>query len=309
MKVLVTGGAGFIGSHTVDCLVRRGASVAAVDNLSTGSREFLRPDVQFYEMDIAHSGLEEVFLREKPDAVIHLAAEVSVPESVRDPVRNATVNILGTLRVLECSRRSGARKFVYASSCAVYGDPKQTPIPETHPLQPLSAYGISKMVPEFYLRVYQLAYSMSCVALRYANVYGPRQRIAGEGAVVPSFITRLFSDQSPVIYGDGTQTRDFVSVQDVAEANVRAVESGAEGVFNISSGVSTSIQALYEMLKSETGRDIPAEYRPARPGDILHSLLDPRMAMKALGWRPSRSLRQGLRETARFFPRKGTPDG
>lgn len=305
MKALVTGGAGFIGSHTVDRLLRRGASVAVVDNLSTGSRGFLQPDVRLYEMEIADPGLEEVFRRERPDAVIHLAAEVSVPASVRDPLGNAEANILGTLRVLECARRLGAGRFVYASSCAVYGDPGRSPTPESHPPRPLSAYGISKLVPEFYLAVYPQAHPMSCVALRYANVYGPRQRIAGEGAVVPSFIARLLLGQSPVIYGDGTQTRDFVSVQDVAEANVLALESGANGVFNIGSGVSTSIQSLYEMLKQETGRDLPAEHRPPRPGDVLHSLLDSGLAREGLGWRPSRSLRQGLRETVRFFRQNG----
>lgn len=301
MKVLITGGAGFIGSHVVDRFVRLGASVAVVDDLSTGSREFVHSKARFFEMNLADPGLARVFQEERPDVVIHHAAEVSVQASVQDPVGNAAANILGTLHVLECCRRSGVRKIVYASSCAVYGDPQQVLIPEDHPVQPLSAYGVSKLTPEFYLRVYHHAYQIQYVALRYANVYGPRQRIAGEGAVVPSFITRMLANQGPMIYGDGMQTRDFISVRDVAEANVRAVDADGCGVFNISSGLSTSIQSLYEQLKAEIGCDIPAEYLPPRPGDILHSRLDHRLAMRTLGWRPAYGLQQGLRETVAYY--------
>lgn len=301
MKVMVTGGAGFIGSHIVESLIQHGLSVVVIDDLSTGSRDFVHSDAAFYQTNIVDHELDKIFEHERPEALIHHAAQVSVQGSVNDPMFDAQTNILGTVHILECCRKYGVRKIIYASSCATYGNPELDLIPETHPIQPLSPYGISKATPELYLKLYHNLYSIQYVILRYANVYGPRQGISGEGAVVPSFISRLLQHQSPIIYGDGAQTRDFVYVKDVAAANLAALNTDVSDIMNIGSGSSVSISNLYERVTREIGSDLLPEYRAARPGDVRHSLLDSHRAAEQLAWRPVYSLEQGLKETVSYY--------
>ncbi|MHB1630299.1 MAG: NAD-dependent epimerase/dehydratase family protein [Bacilli bacterium] len=301
MKVLVTGGAGFIGSHVVDALLAQGISVVVVDDLSTGVREQVPSLATFYRIPLLDPKLEQIFAVEHPDAVIHQAAQVSVEASLRDPLFDAGNNILGTIRLLEHCRKHGVAKLVYASSCAVYGNPETDPIAEDHPVQPLSAYGVSKAAPELYLKLYHELYGMQYTVLRYANVYGPRQRSGGEGAVVPAFINRLLTNRPPIVHGDGLQRRDFVFVKDVAEANVAALSVTGSNVMNIGSNASVSILELLRLLQSEIGRDVLPVRGPSRPGDIRQSRLDGARAMEILKWKPLYDLEEGLRETVAFY--------
>ncbi|MDA8097304.1 MAG: NAD-dependent epimerase/dehydratase family protein [Clostridia bacterium] len=301
MRVLVTGGAGFIGSHIVDHLIGAGAAVVVVDNLSTGREENLHPRAQFYNIDITDPALSEVFAREQPEVAIHEAAQASVDISVTSPEADAETNILGTLNLLEAARTAGTRKVVYASSAAVYGEPTYLPIDEAHPVAPLSPYGASKFTPELYLAAYRRLYGLDYVALRYANVYGPRQDALGEGGVVAVFAGRLCRGEHLEIHGDGNQTRDFVHVEDVARANLKALESGTALVCNISTGEPTSVNELVCSFAAVTGREPAVSYGPAREGDIRHSRLDNLRARRYLDWTPVRDLKEGLEETLRFY--------
>ncbi|MBO8162295.1 MAG: NAD-dependent epimerase/dehydratase family protein [Brevibacillus sp.] len=304
MRVAVTGGAGFIGSHIVEMLLAEGAEVAVVDNFSTGIPEQVASSAQVIEIDVVSERLEQAFLQFRPEVVIHQAAQVDVPRSLADPLSDGMVNAMGTLNVLEAARRSGARKIVYASSCAVYGEPKQERISEDHPTLPISFYGASKWIGESYVQLYHRLYRLDYTILRYANVYGPRQGAKGEGGVVAAFIRRLMDGEAPVIYGDGSQTRDFVYVKDVAYANVLAVRKGSAQTVNISTGLATTIQSLSEQLKSLTGIRLPGEYRPSRPGDIMRSCLDPRRARQHLEWTATYTLEEGLEETVRHVQKR-----
>lgn len=231
MKVLVTGGAGFIGSHVVDCLIESGHETVVVDNLATGKASHVHPKAKLYVTDIRSKELKEIVETEKPRVVIHQAAQVSVKRSVDEPLWDAEINILGTLNLLECCRAANVEKLIYASSAAVYGDPVYVGVDERHLIQPLSLYGVSKYTPELYIKVYHHLYGLNYTILRYANVYGPRQDSEGEGGVVSIFIDKLLKGEQPIIYGDGEQTRDFVYVTDVAQANVMALTRGDGGVF------------------------------------------------------------------------------
>lgn len=301
MKAMVTGGAGFIGSHVVDALLEQGISVIVVDDLSTGLREQVSSLATFYRIPLLDPRLEQVFALEQPDAVIHQAAQVSVEASLRDPLFDAGNNILGTIRLLEHCRKHGVAKMVYASSCAVYGNPLTDPIAEEHPIQPLSAYGVSKATPELYLKLYHDLYGIRYTALRYANVYGPRQRTGGEGAVVPAFINRLLRNQPPVVHGDGLQQRDFVYVKDVAKANVAALSVASSNVLNIGSGSSLSILELLQLLQTEIGHDVLPVHGPFRSGDIRQSRLTGARAFEVLKWKPQYGFQEGLRETVAFY--------
>lgn len=298
MRVLVTGGAGFIGSHIVDALLAGGFRVCVLDNLSTGKLENLNPGVNFYHGDLRDKELlREIMERERPGVVIHQAAQASVPRSIKDPGCDAGVNVLGSINLLEACRQYGVRKVIYASSAAVYGNPKYLPLDEGHPAELLSPYGISKYTVEHYLKVYKSLYGLDFTVLRYANVYGPRQDAAGEGGVVAIFADRLLKGTQPEIYGDGEQTRDFVYVKDVAAANVAALDRAGGEVLNISTGVATSVNKLLAVMKEIAGSSAEARYCPERPGDIRHSYLDNSRAKRLLGWRPRFGLREGLRET------------
>lgn len=303
MKVLVTGGAGFIGSHIVDLLIENGYEVVIVDNLSTGKKEFINKKAIFYKKDITDDDLYEIFEKEKPDYVIHQAAQIDVQKSIDNPVFDAKVNVLGTVNLLECCRKSGVKKVIYASSAAVYGNPEYLPIDEKHKVNPISYYGISKHTAEHYFEVYSQLYGLKYTILRYANVYGIRQDPKGEGGVISIFIDKMLKSERPIIFGDGNQTRDFVYVKDVAKANLLALEKGDNEVVNISTNKPTSINELVEIMNKIMNISLEPIYTEPRKGDIVHSYLDNKKALDVLGWKPEYSLEDGLKETIEYYKR------
>jgi UDP-glucose 4-epimerase len=306
VRILVTGGAGFIGSHVVDAFVDAGHDVAVVDNLATGNRAWVHPGARLHAVDVRSARLAEVFERERPEIVAHLAAQGAVSRSVADPELDASVNVQGGLRLLQCCRRFGVKRVIYSSSGgAGYGDTETIPTPEEHPTQPASPYGVSKVAFELYLTAWGQIHGTRGISLRYANIYGPRQNPHGEAGVVAIFCHRLLQKQTPVINGDGEQTRDFVYVGDVAAANLRALERpDVTGPVNIGTGVQTSVNALYRRLAAVAGTDEPAGRAPARPGEQRRSCLDPALAERRLGWRAQVPLDEGLARTYEFFQRE-----
>jgi UDP-glucose 4-epimerase len=302
MRVLVTGGAGFIGSHVAEQLVSRGHEVAVVDDLSSGKRENVPEGAHFYEADI-RSGCKEVFEEFGPEALSHQAAQMDVRRSVREPDFDAEVNVLGTVRLLQGCVEYGVGQVIFASTGgAVYGEQQAFPAEEDHPQYPISPYGVSKLAGERYLHYYRVQHGLPYVALRYANVYGPRQDPHGEAGVVAIFCGNLAAGRTSTINGTGEQTRDYVYVGDVARANVLALESEAPpGAYNIGTGMETSVNRLYELLREASGRDLAPGHGPAKPGEQARSSVDPAKASGAMGWRPEVDLRAGLAETLRFF--------
>jgi len=302
MKVLVTGGAGFIGSHVVDRLVEEGHNVVVVDNLSTGKRRNVNRAASLYKLDIQSWRLERVFRNERPNVVMHLAAQINVRRSVSDPVFDAQVNILGTMNVLQQAVQHGARKVIFASSGgAIYGDQEIFPAPESHMTNPLSPYGISKLCGEHYLSYYQRASGIHVVSLRFANVYGPRQDPEGEAGVVSIFIQKMLNGEQPVINGNGRQTRDFVYVEDVAEACLAASGQESQGVFNVGSGVETSVNELFRQLVELTGSTCKEVHGPVQKGEQMRSVIDPAKIKQVLGWDQKVELTEGLKRTVTFF--------
>ena len=299
-RVLVTGGAGFIGSHTVDALVSAGHTVAILDDLSTGSEANLNPNASFHRADITDPAVGRTLAEIRPEVICHVAAQISVSAGQADPLRDLTVNAAGTLRLLEHARRAGCR-FVHASSAAVYGEPEAIPVTEEHPTRPINNYGVSKLAVEHYLAAYARNYGVSYAALRYANVYGPRQNAAGEAGVVAIFCEAIAAGRPPTIHGDGLQTRDLVFVRDVAAANLAACASSATGVFNVGTGTETDVNTLCDAIANALGASIEPRRGPAREGDIYRSVLDPTRALELLGWRAEIDLARGLQETARWF--------
>ncbi len=302
MRVLVTGGAGFIGSHIVDFLISNGHEVAVVDNLSSGKKENIPEKATFYELDI-RTGCEPAFEEFRPEAVVHQAAQMDVRRSVAEPDFDADVNILGTVRLLQNCVRHGVSKFLFASTGgAVYGEQDDFPATEDHPQRPISPYGVSKLSGERYLFYFNAEYGLPYVALRYANVYGPRQDPHGEAGVVAIFSGKLARGETSTINGSGEQTRDYVYVKDVARANLLALENDIpSGAYNIGTGVETSVNELYELLREGAGKDLPPEHGPAKPGEQMRSCVDPALAERALGWRPAVEISSGLKETLRYF--------
>jgi UDP-glucose 4-epimerase len=301
MKVLVTGGAGFIGSHLVDALIQRGHRVVVVDNLSTGRLENVNPGAAFYQVDISGSELERIFQKERPEIVSHQAAQTVIQKSTEDPVFDAKQNILGSLNlVLQCLR-FGVKKIVYASSAGIYGEPQYRPVDESHPVTPISYYGISKHTVEHYLSLSHLQNSLSYAVLRYANVYGPRQSPAGEAGVVAIFTRQMLQGERPTIFGKGDKTRDYVYVADVVAANLLAMEKSISGVFNIGTGVETSDQEMFDLLAGLTGYKGNPHYAPVRKGEIHRICLDSGRAQKEIGWQPQFALREGLAETVNYY--------
>jgi UDP-glucose 4-epimerase len=302
LKVLVTGGAGFIGSHVCDAFLRGGHEVVALDNLSSGKRENLDPRVKLVELDIRSPEAARWILTERPAVLCHLAAQMDVRRSVEDPRFDADANILGFLNLLEASRKSGVRKVIFSSTGgAIYGEQDTFPAPESHPKRPVSPYGVSKAAGELYLGYYQVQYGLQSACLRYANVYGPRQNPHGEAGVVAIFAQRLVAGQGCTIFGEGKQTRDFVFGPDVARANYLAFEKDVSGPINIGTGVETDINTLYRHLAEAAGSSAQAHHAEAKPGEQLRSCVDASLARDVLGWTPSMALAEGLRETLRYF--------
>ena len=309
MRILVSGGAGFIGSHVVDTFVAAGHEVAVVDNLTTGDARWVNPRGRLHVIDLRSARLAQVFETERPEVVAHLAAQASVGRSVTDPVFDASVNVLGGLGLLDCCRRFGVRRIIYSSSGgAGYGDTDTIPTPESHPTLPISPYGITKVAIEYYVNAWSGIFGISGISLRYANIYGPRQNPQGEAGVIAIFCHRLLTGQTPIINGDGEQTRDYTYVEDVAAANLKALEHPeVTGPVNICTGVETSVNGLYAGLVGAADSTVAAQHGPARPGEQRRSCLSPALAARALGWRPTVSLAEGLGRTYRFFQKEVAP--
>lgn len=302
MKVLVTGGAGFIGSHLVDRLVQEGHEVVILDNLSTGKRRNLNRTARFYKLDIQSWRLERVFRNERPNIVMHLAAQMDVRKSVEDPIFDAQVNVLGMLNVLQQSIKHGVRKVVFSSSGgAIYGEQEIYPVPESHVTRPLSPYGISKLCGEQYLSYYQRVGGLQMVSLRYANVYGPRQDPDGEAGVVAIFIQKLLNNEQAIVYGNGRQTRDFVYVDDVVEANLAVMGQETQGTYNVGTGEETSINDLLRILIAHTNSTCKEVHGPAKIGEQIRSVIDSNKLRQELSWEPRIELREGLKRTVDYF--------
>ena len=302
MRVLLTGGAGFIGPHVADRLLERGHEVAVADDLSSGKRGNVPEGARFYEADV-RSGCKEVFEEFEPEALCHQAAQMDVRRSVREPDFDADVNVLGTVRLLQNCVEHGVRKVVFASTGgAVYGEQRRFPATEEHPQYPISPYGVSKLAAERYLHFYDVQHGVSYAALRYANVYGPRQDPHGEAGVVAIFCGNLAENKPSKINGTGEQTRDYVYVGDVARANVLALEGEApNGAYNVGTGIETSVNELYDRMRRLSGRDLPPQRGPQLPGEQRRSCVDPSRASRALNWWPEVDLDTGLKETLRSF--------
>jgi UDP-glucose 4-epimerase len=306
MKILITGGAGFIGSHVADACLEAGHQVVVVDDLSSGNFANLNPAVKFYQLDIRDPALEEVFATEKPDVVNHHAAQISVPHSVTEPLLDAQINILGLVNVLENCVKHHIKKVIFISSGgAIYGEAEEYPTTEDYPPQPLSVYAINKFAGENYLRFYQHQYGLEYTVLRYANVFGPRQIAQGEAGVVSIFVEKLLQDSAPTIYAypDDPEgmIRDYVYVKDVVRANLAVLDRGSNEVFNIGTCEETTTSQLYKTILWQLGKKIQPLKGPARKGDLRRSMLDNSKAFKELGWSPIYSLEDGIRETVTWF--------
>lgn len=298
MRILVTGGAGFIGSHVADAFLAAGHEVAIVDDLSSGRNQNIPAGATLYERDIRDAALADVFTEVQPDVVSHHAAQISVQASIDEPRLDASINVEGSVNLLECCRASGVRKVLYASTGgALYGEPGYLPCDEEHPIAPLSHYGVSKYVTELYLSLYQRLYGLDYTILRYPNVYGPRQDPHGEAGVVAIFIGRMLADEPVTIYGDGEQTRDFVYVGDIARASIAALTEASGESINLGSNHGSSVNEVFQTLAAITDYRRDANYAPPRKGDIYQIALTGARAKELLDWAPSVSLLQGLEET------------
>jgi len=311
VTILITGGAGFIGSHVADAYLKAGHRVVVVDNLSSGRRGNLDSRVIFYEKDIRDESLDAIFEREKPDLVNHHAAQISVPRSISDPRQDADVNILGLINVLQACVKHQVKKIIFISSGgAIYGEAKEYPTTENYPPQPLSVYAINKYAGEHYLHFYQHQYGLNYTVLRYANVFGPRQMAEGEAGVVSIFVEKLLRDETPDLYTypdepDG-MIRDYVYVKDVVRANLAVLEEGDNDAFNIGTCIETTTLHLYRTILWQLGKKIKPNCGPARQGDLRRSMLNISKAFRELGWSPLYSLEDGVKETIEFFKHKGS---
>ena len=301
MKALVTGGAGFIGSHIVDALLQDGHDVAVVDNLVGGRRSNVNAHARFYYEDICAPEFRQILLNERPEVVFHEAAQMSVKKSTDDPVYDAQVNVMGLLNVLESCTAAGVRKIIFASSGATYGNPDYLPLDTKHPQRPESPYGITKMVAEHYLAYYALDRGLQYTALRYGNVYGPRQDAHGEAGVVAIFTTQLLTGKTPVIHWDGEQVRDYIYVGDVASANIAAATRGNNSIYCVGTGVGTSVNTLYRELCTALGVNVTPGNAPRRAGDLRAAYFDTRPTEADLDWKARVSLEDGLARTVAAF--------
>lgn len=301
-KILVTGGAGFIGSHLVDELIKRGNKVITIDNLSTGKRKNINPQSVFYNLNIRSPKLSSVFAKEKPEIVFHLAAQVSVRKSVENPQEDAKTNILGSLNVLENCKKYGIQKIIFSSTGgALYGETNQIPTAEDCFLWPLSPYGIAKSATEKYLNYFYKSFKLPFVVLRLANVYGPRQNPRGEAGVVAIFCNKLINNERPVINGTGKQTRDYVFIEDTIKAFLLAAENNTVGIFNVGTAKETSVNQIFEILKKILNISIKPIYGPEKTGEQKRSAVDYSKIKKELKWEPTYSLEEGLKKTVDWF--------
>ena len=302
MRVLVTGGAGFIGSHLCDRLLALGHSVTIVDNLATGKLENLPPAADLRRIDIRAEGLAAVFAEVRPEVVFHLAAHIDVTRSVREPAYDASINILGSLNLLECCRLHGTRKVVYSGTGgALFGEPKYIPVDEEHPVDPISPYGVSKHTVEHYLFAYRENHGLEYTILRYPNVYGPRQDPHGEAGVVAIFSLLMLGGGRPVIFGDGTKTRDYCYVSDVVDANIIALNSPVNGVYNLGRGIEVTDLEIFEAVRRAVGSSISPAFAPVRPGEVEHIALDASKAERELGWKWKVDLTEGVAEAVAHY--------
>ncbi|WP_144510778.1 NAD-dependent epimerase/dehydratase family protein [Bacillus sp. FJAT-22090] len=308
MKVIVSGGAGFIGSHLVDSLVSRGLEVHVLDNLVTGRSEQVNPQAHLYVVDICSEEARKIVMEIRPDAFFHLAAQADVGKSVLHPRYDADVNIIGTINMLEACHRAKVRKFIFASTSAVYGNLNKELLTEEDMSVPASYYGLSKLTAESYIRLFYELYRQSYTILRYANVYGPRQLPKGEGGVVSVFLDRIKKGGDIHVHGDGKQTRDFIFVQDIVAANIAALASGDQETVQISTSQRTSINEILNLLVDIHGIQINKQFTPPREGDIKHSCLCNKRARNLLNWYPTYTIEDGLNETYALQMRE-TPDG
>lgn len=299
MKMLVTGGAGFIGSHLVDKLSAKN-EVVVIDNLSTGKKENLNKKAKFYKADICSPAISLIFEKEKPQIIFHFAARVNVRKSFSNPVDDAKINILGTLNLLENCKKYKARKFIFASSVGVYGEPKVLPVKEEHPLNPTSPYSVTKLAIEKYLNHYQNL-GLDFVSLRFANIYGPRQRYDGEGGVVAIFINKILRGEKPIIFGRGKQTRDFLYVGDAVRAAILAMQGFPGSIYNTGTNRQVSINYLLGLISKILKIKVKPAFQPSLPGEILKSRLNYSKIKKEIGWQPRYSLERGLKETINWF--------
>lgn len=299
---LVTGGAGFIGSHLVDALIMNDWRVVVIDNLSVGKRQYVDARATLHVLDIRDAGIGDVFQESKPDVVFHLAAQKSVHASHSDPMTDATANILGTINVLQCCVRCNVKRFIHSSTGgAIYGETSQIPTPEGAREMPLSPYGLSKLAADSYASYYRRHHGLASVSLRYANVYGPRQDPSGEAGVVAVFLSELLSGEEPVVNGSGEQTRDFVYVSDIVGANLASLDEKASGVYNVGTGIETSVNGLYQHI-AHCGRFSKRPHHgPSLEGEIQRSCLSSKKIHRELGWKPAVDLREGIEKTLHWF--------
>jgi UDP-glucose 4-epimerase len=301
MKILITGGCGFIGSHVVDFLIQKGNDVVIVDNLSTGKKEYLNSSAKFYEHDITEN-IDFIFEKEKPDVVVHMAAQVMLRESLNNPIHDAKTNIIGTINILEACRKHDVKKIIYTSTGgARVGEPEYLPVDENHPLNPCSPYGVSKHTAEHYVWMYNKLYGLDYLMFCFGNVYGPRDDPITK-RVTAIFASKMLKNEVPQIFGDGDQTRDFIYVKDLAEFIVNSIDKNPEHkLFHLANGKQISVNQIVDILKNEIGFKGEIEHVDAIVGEVRDIVLDISLAEKELGWKPKHSFEEGLKETVEWF--------
>lgn len=310
MKVIVTGGAGFIGSHLVNKLIKKGHKVVVADNLSTGKKENLNKKAKFYKVDICSPKIAEIFEIERPEIVYHYAAQIDVRKSTENPMEDAKINILGSLNLIQnltsnIKHQTSRPKFIFASSVGVYGEPKTLPVKESHPLNPMAPYPVTKVAVEKYLNYYQ-SQGLNFVSLRYSNIYGPRQLSEiGEGGAIAIFIKKILNGEKPIIFGSGLQTRDFLFVADAVEAAILSLKAPPGSIYNVSTNKEITIKALLKLTSEILNKKLQLIFKPLQQGEIIKSRIDYSKIKKELGWQPKYNLEKGLRETVKWFSKNG----
>ena len=305
MKILVTGGAGFIGSQVADAFIADGHDVYIIDNLSTGNEKNINHKAQFLKYDINSPDILKIFEKEKFDAVNHHAAQIDVRKSVNDPIFDASINILGTINLLQNCIKTGVKKFMFASTGgAIYGEQEYFPADENHPTKPVSPYGITKLTIEKYLFFYKNEYGLNYTILRYANVYGPRQNPLGEAGVVAIFTNKLIKNENPIINGNGNQTRDYVFVEDVVKANIINLNNNSSDIYNVGTGIETSVNEIFSKLNKISGGIAEEKHGPAAKGEQLRSVITSDKLYKKFDWKPSVKIDDGLKKTFNYFESK-----